>query len=634
MNIGALMSTSLNSLNNFFSNIPPSENLASFVEHMVTELNEKWNNSIVLPEIDSTLETINQLKNSIIKKFEGSVHSDTKVSKLKLFNVFYLAKFTPQEVVAVANLFRAPNLFKEYALHFCKLYHEGPFDNLFYERFDSNSLKDFLFLIKAGYPINEEVLTSIFNSRNYLCIETFFKNADYTMLEQQANMILNLMRQVEDPAINQIVTRYFPRISLFCSLHLLSKAVENRQVCFVNSILSSPTSFDKKEVETLMDIAIERYNLPIIRSLCKCCNVNYIEIVSSKFFPISNSNELHCENLIKLAIMSPLSDIYELICACPFLKKNLDKTLEVISLLARFPNSSFAEYAIGGGGYEEDVNEYLKKSISYAKSNRNFINEFAPKLEKTTRDHLLDEIIEKRNLRSLYKIKQIDSPTKSHTNLFFVNSERNPRAVQSFSYFKPEMIESRYAWALRHLSKLEEIQKNPLNVPSSLMKFEKGMLKYYYSYLDHEKKASEVLLTTLGNYGECRSRKYSVWLHTDISTTEKLQEHLEMLQSEIIHFDLNLSNPESKKAFFEKVATGYWLIATLCETHRGTPHNAMMWLNFIYNHHHLPPPIPKIEHFFLDNTMLVFPVDYVVENWESFFEPSYEEFLNQQSKPS
>lgn len=40
-----------------------------------------------------------------------------------------------------------------------------------------------------------------------------------------------------------------------------------------------------------------------------------------------------------------------------------------------------------------------------------------------------------------------------------------------------------------------------------------------------------------------------------------------------------------------------------------------------------PPPIPKIDHFFLDNTMIVTPVEKAIENWESYFESTLDAAL-------
>lgn len=108
--------------------------------------------------------------------------------------------------------------------------------------------------------------------------------------------------------------------------------------------------------------------------------------------------------------------------------------------------------------------------------------------------------------------------------------------------------------------------------------------------------------------------------HTPQTTLKEIQNHVEELQKEILTYNLNFTDSKNLKLFYEKVARGYWLIATLCETVRGTPHNAMIWLNLMYEHHKLPPPIPKIDHFFLDNTMLVTPVEKAIENWESYFE--------------
>ncbi|MEI8365183.1 MAG: hypothetical protein WCF65_02085 [Parachlamydiaceae bacterium] len=37
-------------------------------------------------------------------------------------------------------------------------------------------------------------------------------------------------------------------------------------------------------------------------------------------------------------------------------------------------------------------------------------------------------------------------------------------------------------------------------------------------------------------------------------------------------------------------------------------------------------PSPKLEHFFLDNTMLMIPIEEAIRKWKTFFEPTFEEF--------
>lgn len=61
---------------------------------------------------------------------------------------------------------------------------------------------------------------------------------------------------------------------------------------------------------------------------------------------------------------------------------------------------------------------------------------------------------------------------------------------------------------------------------------------------------------------------------------------------------------------------------------RGTPHNALMLLNLIYKHHGLPPPVPTLNNFFLDNTMLMLPYEKAVKDWSTYFEPTLDKVLS------
>ena len=84
---------------------------------------------------------------------------------------------------------------------------------------------------------------------------------------------------------------------------------------------------------------------------------------------------------------------------------------------------------------------------------------------------------------------------------------------------------------------------------------------------------------------------------------------------------------ENQEEFYKLVVRGYWLITTLSEMGRGTPHNAIIWLNIVYDKNKLPPPIPKMEYFMLDNMMLVLTVEEAIARWHTFFEEIPQDLL-------
>lgn len=523
----------------------------------------------------------------------------------------------PEVVLQVADKLEDPKLFEEYVLSYNQQNSFGPADSLISDILNPSSLPRFQRLVERGYPITANTIAQAFYSCNYSAIEFVLKNTKDEVLLNNAEALLKLVKDLEEPRIAQMLIQRFPQIfSQVNIFELLSQAIPLGHSFFVEWALANGVKLTDEQLRKLVSSAELTFNLHFIKMLHTIISQRtaspseYLKILGLEFLTPSEVTDF----IATCAIVSPIEDIYELARHYPkMMARCLPEVLGLAALAVRFPNlESYWEL----NDSCKSIGEYLKNSLAYAKENLKFVRDESPKFSNSTRDEFLNAVIANRfqrrpNLDLAYERKQIDHPTSSFTRLQAFRG----RQISTFN-----RATNRYWWSKRHFAGLVFNQGMPpkkvLNSYNSVNISEPVNINYCYSAKDASGQSKRHILTTFSNL--------DVWIHTEPGVIKALQPHLEELEREILDFPLNSTN---RKEFMAKVATGYWLIATLCETHRGTPHNAMIWLNKVYYHHGLPPPIPKQEHFFLDNTMLMLPLEKVIADWETYFEPTIDQAM-------
>jgi hypothetical protein len=550
-----------------------------------------------------------------------SILKQNRIARSRVIEIL-ASRCSSEQIIKIAKTIGDKQLLKDCVLFFHGKITRGPNDADFSDLTNPQLVNKIDTLLAEGYPITTQTLDQAFYSNNYACINLILKYASKEWLEQNAQHILKRMMELEEPTVGNLLFQHFPQILSRVDLFpILSEAVAKRHGWFVEWALANGGQIKTDAIEQLMPTALESCNLRMIKSLCQSLKpqtdltikFQYPQILGLE--EIKDKNQL-LEKVASFAINSPLADLYELVALYPQIGTVLSEALEIASLLVRFPNARWAREV---NVKFENSADYIQNSIEYAQENRKFIRLILPKLSSLSRDQLLNEIIADRYGRmkqpnESYKTKQIDQPAPTYTPLKHVTLND----IYPMTYRTTTGL-NRYGWSIRHFINLGfNWAKQTWEYPpySSMQPTFKG-IQFSYSFKTSQGQLQEFPLTVLDKY-------MSHWSHTDEATIQALQQHLEDLHREILDFPLASSNQEE---FFEKVAMGYWLIATLCETWRGTPHNAMIWLNLVYEHHHLPPPIPKIEHFFLDNTMLMIPFEKAVKDWHSFFEPTLDQAL-------
>ncbi len=469
-------------------------------------------------------------------------------------------------------------------------------------------------LFELGYPITTVALKLTFEMSNYRLIEHLLSKVSEGWVMENKDEILALLSRVEDPMIMDLMFKNAPQLASECSLDILQSSINQLHGVFVGKILSSGRKVSPEEMNVLLPNAIMRGNLAVIRKLCEQNeSISYPEVLHLETY---KTPEARMELLKRYALFSPLEEVQLLVASYPDLAPLFAKVMQTISLMVRFPNPALAADVVR-------PQNYVSNSWAYAEENREFINNILTDMEKMTRGELLDKIVANRfmrrpNLNPEYNMKQKDLPNILRETPTLKKSMKISDQTIPVKPYQPAI--NRYSWSIRHLAQFCYNTKNsawedlPPSVKiASFINFPNA-LNYHYTFTDDQNGRHEYPTTVLRD-------DWGQWIHTSAATINNLEDHAEALHKEILSFNLDLTDPNNKKEFFEKVARGYWLIGTLCERLRGTPHNAMMWLNLVYEHHNLPPPVPKIDHFFLDNTALMLPIEQFIEQWESFFEP-------------
>lgn len=463
-------------------------------------------------------------------------------------------------------------------------------------------------LVENGYSITFRMIDICFDIKNYRFLEYIFSKLDLISLKENHLYFLEKLKESEDPNINRFFSNALKANKIsdygnYVSEELFTNAVLEGRTEFVKWALENGKKTGK--IEEHLKNALETYNIPIIKALFDygrkegiLKQKNYLEILG-----FGKPNEKDKDLLFDYAINSPISDIREIAEVFPHLKELLPEIFQKAALVVRFP--VYLQRAIDrkthstlGFGKTTSVENHNQSSREYASKNLQRVKSIAAKLPDLDHKKLLKEIVEARK-EDFGLTDELYSTIKkgevwAYTKLFGVSP--NPRLEtywHSLRHFSEIAFDSKETSALKQFSSLELIE---------------GIGSFVnFNYTDE---AGNVVDNVNGllNFRE--------WKHPTGEQIAKFEKTLEDLHKELIKID-----PKKDREFFDmKMARYYYLIATLSEYERGTPHNAMMALNVFYAYHNLPPPIPKMEHFFLDNTALMLPIEAFISRWNSFFE--------------
>ena len=493
----------------------------------------------------------------------------------------------------------------------------NPFRRSYFETYQN-------FVNHFGYPVTLEMLLESMNRYNYQFIEFILGHVDNDWAnESERESILKTLLRIEDPTMGEMILQRFPEIENLPSFNeLLEEAVRGGRSWSVAFLLRNRRDISREQLAILMPLALQSYNLPLIRRLSSYDSAHYPypEILGLESSQQNDDEFFH--RLLGFAMHSPLHEIYDL--ATGRIQNVLPELLQLLSLMVRFPNPELRSEVPHIGTMS--IEEYIRESREYARANRQLIEETlsSENNHQISRVQLLDRIVRDRFQRL---------PTELHlqTRLEYTTNYDGAQLVQTLLIHRITGISNRYGFALRHLlNRAYDGNRHEFNLPPEVSLEGDTRIVFTHPVRSGRIFSSQRRLPiTALNFASL------LWNHNQYSSDEQrnideMYSFWDNLHREIMDFPLDPNDPASRISFFQKVARAYWLNATMCEMRRGTPHNAMMWLNFVYAHHHLPPPIPRLEHFYLDNTMLMMPVEWAIENWEEFFEPSsyyYDEFF-------
>lgn len=477
---------------------------------------------------------------------------------------------------------------------------------------DSSGLETYRSFVERGYSISQPMITHCFECKNYRFLYYLFSKISTDSLQENFSFFLERVKESEDPNIillftNALKEKGISDFGKYVSDDLLKKAISEGRIVFVEWALNN--GFKTKSPEKLLESALKTYNIPLIKNLFA---LNKVDLKKEEYLGILGFDKSKEENnkylLLAFGMHSPLSEIEILANVFPFLKPLVPETLKLLALMVRFPIYaqgfiSPKDHTSQGTYISIPIETHIQSSESYARINREFVDKIVTELPKTHAD-LMDKIIshkkDKFKSTDLYLKKKVEHQSWQMIDTWLLLS--NPK--------EPRI--NRYWYSLKNFA---EIAFDPTTKSSILDRYPSleetevtGQRRIQFNY-EQQSSKSKITSNTLSDFNR--------WLHPCGDDIKKLEEEVESLHKELLEKGLPEKN---RKLFDEKMARYYYLTATLSEYWRGTPHNAMMVLNIFYTYHQLPPPIPKIEHFFLDNTMLMLPIEVVIEKWNTFFE--------------
>lgn len=456
-------------------------------------------------------------------------------------------------------------------------------------------------------------------SYNYPYIRVLCNNLPGQLSEEHALLALNALQMSQDPELATILLEKDPDLAKRCPFTLIASSVQNSQHWFIDWLDKNGRPLKKDEAEQLIS-EYAPYQIPLRKHLCQIAEID--ESIGFALDFLKDEKD-RLQKLREISLFSPLESIYAFVADHPEFAPALSSVVQESSLFVKFPHQRIAADL-----YSET---YFTNTIDYALRNLEDIDTLREEVADLSRAETLDMIVEYRFERNAplsreYQEKAKDSPIQYVTPLYNLKkktdfSNENQHPVTADIHF------IRYSWCLRHLAKeCLDSESNRWHAPegSAALQPKLGMHNcLWFSYpLQEEDGTFQSLPTTTFN------DEWKIMQHTSPETIQRLEEHVEELHDYLFHFDLDPADEEQLKYFYQMTARAYWLISTLCEYHRGTPHNAMMYLNLIYQHHHLPSPVPKMDHYFLDNSMLVTPIEKAIQDWETYFEPTLDQSLN------
>lgn len=488
-------------------------------------------------------------------------------------------------------------------------------------------------LVKKGYPITSIFLRYAIYLGNYPYVDYIFKTIDKAWIEKNANELFSYLEDIDDPLIWELFIQYHPKACSYCPFDKLKEAALNGNTKFLETVLPN-YNLKAEEKDILFKNVNDSYCIGSIKLVCKFLGKEYPEV-------FLNKKELELMDLDKLSVFlfsycmcSEMSDIYELLSLYPRFSEVFPKVERMIALITRFSKLKYYEYMIHK---KVSKAESIQENYKFALENYKYVTQKSKLDEDQTYDQLMKEIIDDRFTRNV-KLHE-DFRIKIYETKRFKDDPENcpntdvPLLIYGWRNLGKSSLAERYVldaggryhpslknlmtllydkekkeWKIPQYSSIE-VGKTPFNV------------KFKYPLPDGKSLPTTTLVNGISDKYPCLA-----WIQTAPQTILKMKERVNALHKKIKRFKLNLENALNKKEFFDSVAECYYYAATLCEYKRGTPHYAMKWLNKIYAHHGLPPPIPKISHYFLDNTALMYPMEYFIEQYHTFFEPTYAEW--------
>lgn len=493
-------------------------------------------------------------------------------------------------------------------------------------------------LLEYNLPITPNMLRGCLMTRHFRGIEMLLMSSRKEFIIESREAIFDALMACRDPLLGDLIAKHAPDLATMVSKRELIASAKHGNDWFFDWTVNNGRKINPSEAAEMLPLSIQSGNLSLIKRLFDTPGDDGITPLHK--YPddlgLDKKEQKDKEHyLLRFALFSPLEEVYALAGKYPDFADILKETLDLLPLLVRFPS---LQYTVAIGNRLTPV-RYVNQTRQYARENLKAVNHLLPLLKHNiSREELLTLITADRYGRLSTAVSQkikiayrefrkdpLYATFFCKTQIYDMVTREVTATGASGSKIVSVVVDTnpgRYAWCLKHLNEMcYDDKTNEWTIPSdtSMEMVEStdyggkyiNEIRYSYPLTTIDGSLNPLLTTTL---------KPQLMNHTPQTTLKEIQNHVEELQKEILTYNLNFTDSKNLKLFYEKVARGYWLIATLCETVRGTPHNAMIWLNLMYEHHKLPPPIPKIDHFFLDNTMLVTPVEKAIENWESYFE--------------
>lgn len=518
-----------------------------------------------------------------------------------------------------------------------------PLAHLVYEYFDETNFEFYKSIIEKGYPITNSFISHAFQSMNFKFIYYIFEN-----ISEKTPLCFSFYEVVEDLK-DSYTAELFMKKKLINpnNYNELLNSVFRGEEWLVKWMLTNG-NYKDSDIEKLIPYALRNQNFDMVRELCNHSkNIRYSEtfnlynITGEKGLFVRNvkghealTNKEMDSMLFNMALHTSISEIYEICQIFPEFYEVLPDVLAKISVVVRFPKDVGPTF----------INEQQKKGIynreteKYASANLAFIREMLPNVTNYSRKKLLKFTFEERlsrpdmlkkdkETRRLYSTFRIDDDEQiHHCTAIFHRTVENETRIDSLSK------SYEYWLSLRHF---HNFLFDPNKVEwkkdlSPFMEFSKNRVTYYYSFGKQkvpmtilELNEKEILISDDGKVNDYPIK----WRHTSQQSLKDLSKHIEDdIHQGLLHFVGDQTDPDIKEEFNRLMATDYWL-GTSCDTHRGTPHNVMIRLALLNEHLARPWLIPKKEYFFADNAMLMLPIDYVQKNWNTFWEQTFDEWV-------